>query len=310
MRNKTYVSYGPIINFVSAPCGSGKTYSAATYIRDHRHENNFIYVAPSLALIAETKSLLVSLGVNPTVITSDTHAGHVKKAIIDHLNGSFEFGDVAMVTWNAYVDLPFENKFKSRQAIIDEIPQLDRFYAWKLPRNLGFLTDYLELDEGINDDVARVHVTDRGALQRRLGSERDDVDELFRPFLRDALSPNKDMFVDIASWNRLVENKDFSTDEEFNRLFFISMLNPEPFRDSILLGANVEDSLVHDWLTRFHDCRFVEHEPIKAGLRQACRTTSGRGSRCRSTSRNGIRVKRFMGSRRRTARISLMRWID
>ena len=76
------------------------------------------------------------------------------------------------------------------------------------------------------------------------------------------------MFVDIASWNRLVENKDFSTDEEFNRLFFISMLNPEPFRDSILLGANVEDSLVYDWLKRFHDCRFIEHEPIKAGLRQ------------------------------------------
>ena len=135
---------GPIINFVSSPCGSGKTHAAATYIRDHRNENNFIYVAPSLALIAETKSLLVSLGVNPTVITSDTHARHVKKAIIDHLNGSFEFGDVVMVTWNAYVDLPFENKFKSRQAIIDEIPQLDRFYAWKLPRNLGFLTEYLE----------------------------------------------------------------------------------------------------------------------------------------------------------------------
>jgi hypothetical protein len=46
------------------------------------------------------------------------------------------------------------------------------------------------------------------------------------------------------------------------------MLNAKPFRDSILLGANVEDSLVHDWLKRFHHCRFVEHEPIKAGLRE------------------------------------------
>lgn len=105
-------------------------------------------------------------------------------------------------------------------------------------------------------------------LQTRFSAGRADVDELFREFFRDLQSLNKDMFVDLASWNRLVENKDFSTDEESNRLFFISMLNPKPFRDSILLGANVEDSLVHDWLTRFHDCRFVEHEGIKAGLRE------------------------------------------
>ena len=142
------------------------------------------------------------------------------------------------------------------------------FHPWKLPRNLHFITEYLDLVDGLNDEVAHVEVTDRGALQRRLGSVRDDVDELFRPFLRDLLSPNKDMFVDLNSWNRLVENKDFSTDEESNRLFFISMLNPKPFRNSILLGANVEDSLVHDWLTRFHDCRFVEHEEIKVGLRK------------------------------------------
>ena len=35
-----------------------------------------------------------------------------------------------------------------------------------------------------------------------------------------------------------------------------------------MLGANVEDSLVYDWLTRFHDCKFVEHEQIKSGLRK------------------------------------------
>ena len=68
MRNKKNVSYKPNISFVSAPCGSGKTHAAATYIRDHRHENNFIYVAPSLGLIAETKQLHLDIGVTPTAI--------------------------------------------------------------------------------------------------------------------------------------------------------------------------------------------------------------------------------------------------
>jgi hypothetical protein len=88
-----------------------------------------------------------------------------------------------------------------------QVTQLDRFYAWKLPRNLHFITDYLDLVDGPNNEVAHVEVTDRPTLQRRLGSERDDVEELFRPFFRDLLSLNKDMFVDIASWNRLVEKK-------------------------------------------------------------------------------------------------------
>ena len=82
------------------------------------------------------------------------------------------------------------------------------------------------------------------------------MEELFREFFRDLLSHNKETFVDLDSWNRLVEKKNFSDDENLNRLFFISMLRPEAFHNAILLGANIRDSLVYHWLTRFHGYRF------------------------------------------------------
>jgi len=145
--------------------------------------------------------------------------------------------------------------------IIDEVPQLDRFYGPRLSRNLSFLTEHIDIeDSAVNDRVATVRIKDRAVLEERLEAVRDDVEELFREFFRDLLSHNKDMFVDLDSWNRLVEQGEFSDDENANRLFFISMLRPEAFSDAILLGANVADSLIYHWLTRFHGYRFVEQE--------------------------------------------------
>jgi hypothetical protein len=115
---------------------------------------------------------------------------------------------------------------------------------------------------------------DENGLQKRLEAVRDDVDDNFRGFFSDLLCTNRDMFVDVESWNRLVEKGDFTDDDATNRLFFISMLRPEPFNDVILLGANIKDSLLHRWLTRYHDCQFVEHTEIAAKLRQPTPTSA------------------------------------
>ena len=179
------------------PANSSPTISFAT---------NHLYVAPSRELIAETRETLRRFGVNPTVITSDTHSNHVKASIVEFLNDAEDAGAVLLITWNAYVDLPYLNRRENWQVVIDEAPQLDRFYGWMLPRNLSFLTQQIDLEEsGVNDKVGRVAIKNKMALQRLLEAHRDDVNELFRDFFRDLLSPNKDMFVDLDSWDRLAE---------------------------------------------------------------------------------------------------------
>jgi len=257
-----------VVHYVSAPCGVGKTYAACQFIRDNRFHANHLYVAPSRTLIAETQKTLRGFGLDPMVITSDTNPNHAKASIVEFMNQAEDTGEILLITWNAYVDLPYLNRRENWQVIIDEVPQLDRFYGWRLPRNLTFLTDYLDVeDSAVNDKVARVTINDSVRLEERLEAVRDDVEELFREFFRDLLSHNKETFVDLESWNRLVESKTFSDDENLNRLFFISMLRPGAFHNAILLGANIRDSMVYHWLTRFHGYRFVEHAAIKSQLR-------------------------------------------
>jgi hypothetical protein len=118
----------------------------------------------------------------------------------------------------------------------------------------------------VNDKIGRIVIKDRDALTELFQAARDDVHELFRPFFRDLLSPNKDMFVDLASWDRLVERGEFSDQNGSNRIFFLSMLRPRAFKDAILLGANIADSLVYRRLTRFHGYEFEELGPIKSQL--------------------------------------------
>ena len=273
-----YVSnFNPIVHYVSSPCGRGKTYAACKFMRDNKFRSNHLYVAPSRRLVGETERTLKTFGLDPLVITSDTHAGHVKASIIEFMNHAEDAGEILLITWNAYVDLPYVNRRENWRVIIDEVPQVDRFYPWMLPRNLSFLTEQINLDEAsVNDKVARVIVKDRSVLEELFEAQRDDVHEVFREFFRDLLSHNKDMFVDLDSWNRLVEQGEFADDESLNRLFFISMLRPEAFSDAILLGANVADSLVYHWLTRFHGYRFVEHRAIASQLRAFAKNTGAR----------------------------------
>ena len=188
------------VRFVSAPCSTGKTHAACQYIRNNQYTTNHIYVAPSLELLKQTSKTMESMGVKPTVITSETHPRHVKSGIIEHLKSAYEVGEVLLITWQAYVDLPFISRPENWQVIIDEVPQLDRFHAFKLPRNLAFLTDHVDLElRSDNGRLGSLAIKDRPALEALLEAERDDVNELFRDF-RDLLSPNKLVFADVESW--------------------------------------------------------------------------------------------------------------
>ena len=99
--------------------------------------------------------------------------------------------------------------------------------------------------------------------------------------MRQALSPNRTVFVCAKSWARTVEKEKIeikrsrvnpgeyeSETDKANRLYFLTMLNPSAFRDIILLGANLTDSLLYKWLTKYHGVHFREHKDIMSRLRR------------------------------------------
>ena len=59
------------INMVPAPCGGGKTYATCRYIAEQVDRSNWMYVAPSIDLLNQTKSELESLGLTVDMITSE-----------------------------------------------------------------------------------------------------------------------------------------------------------------------------------------------------------------------------------------------
>ncbi len=256
-----------IIRFVSAPCSSGKTHAACKYIADRQTSTNHLYVAPSIDLLNQTLKQLGNAGVDAYVITSETSPKHVKGDIIRYLKATPDNdGAVLLITWSAYINLPYFHRRENWQIIIDEVPQVDCFYPLMLPHSNKLLAEHLQPFPTHKRGLCIVKPKNPYKLKQVLDSVHDDVREVFRPLFKDVLSVNKEVYVDAESWDRIVERQDISTQHEQNVVFFLSMLRPNPFAETILLGANVEDSMLFPWF-RQKGVRFEVEKGIADNLR-------------------------------------------
>ena len=222
--------------------------AACKYIRERRGLSNYLYVAPTKRLLKQTRQTLEDLGVRADVIDGDNQP-RVNAAITSALKDAPSEGAVLLITWKAYADLSYFHGPEFWTRIIDEVPQLDVFRPYTLPFNHRFLSDHIEIRRSVNEHISEVKAKDYWALKHFLGKPRDDVHELFRKLFQDLLSPNKVVYVASESWTRITEHKVISKDEEQNRIFFLTLLRPNLFQDAILLGANIDKSMVHDWLS-------------------------------------------------------------
>ena len=205
LQSLSYSNFFPprnLISYVGGPCSSGKTHHTCDYIKERTYEGNHLYVAPSNRLANQTAADLRKKGLNVLVINSESHPRNVRRQIIKAMEGAFEFGVVLVVSWQAYVDLPYVPELKDFQVIIDEIPQLDRFYPIRLlPQNVEQISEWVDIASSENEHVGVVEARDPDELQSYLEDDDDDVKDVFIDFLRDVASPNKTVYVDLKSWN-------------------------------------------------------------------------------------------------------------
>ena len=276
--------YSKTIKFVSAGCATGKTRAVCHHIRDNLDSRNFIYCGRSIDLIKETAKTLSELGVTPKIITSDdpTHEWRVKTDIAAFLDEAPRRGAVLLITTNARIDLT-HSVDGSWEVFFDEVPQVDSYYPWMLPRHHQFITRHLEIDPNDDPVEGRMLVKVRRTFDSELGEivrgVPDDIDNLLRPFYLETLSPGKDVFVHFNSFQRVFERKEIATErgeEEANKVHFISMLRPEPFLDATIIGANIEDSLLYHWFRDWHGVEFVENDEISRRLRKMPETIGDR----------------------------------
>lgn len=259
------------VHYVDAECGRGKTYSTCKWIKQGVGMRNQMYVAPTTALLEQTSAQLEKLRLPHTIISHKNVNGSVRREVMDHLKNCKSSGNILLVTWSAYVNLPYFHRRENWAIYIDEIPQVDQFYNPLIPHNQHYLTDYLSLGEPVNETISRIDVKDAAGLKRHLErhASADDVYKQFHAILSDAVSDHVDLFVDTASWNRVFEDGNISNVRERNRVFFIAMLKPSLFHGATILGANTKKSMLYQWLTGYHGVRFHAHTAIYSNLRPA-----------------------------------------
>lgn len=254
------------INMVPAPCGGGKTYATCRYIKKQKDRSNWMYVAPSIQLLEQTKKELESLGLRVDLLTSENRPGEVVKAITRFLRNCDDSGHILLITWASYQNIRNFNRHSNWFIFVDEIPQVDRFFEINLQQHMDELLKHIKLGDSVNEMLGVVVPADEGKL-RRLLEKPDDYTKVLLPFFSAVLSPNNDVFVDLALWSKIAEKQKFDKERNSNRIHFLSMLNPRLFDRVTLLGANIEDSILHRWFNQYYGVRFVLKKSIASGLR-------------------------------------------
>jgi len=253
------------ISTVNAVCSSGKSYALLQHIKQNSQHRNHLVVLPTQKLVDQFLQDAKNHGI-PLVdsITTKTHPQKVKSAITTYLKSTMDTGHTLVITWQGYEDLPyFENK-EYWDIFIDELPQIDNFHDVDISKNKQLITDFIELKQSINSDVYQVGVIDGCRYKLEQASKsNDDGYANFRALYRAVLSDNRDVFVSSKNWDEAVDGKDIKK----GGLTFVAMLNPKQFSKATLLAANINDSLLYHWFTKYHQIQFEPHQAITKNLR-------------------------------------------
>ena len=255
------------IKTVSAACGSGKSYALRQQIKKDQQKCNHLVVLPSLVLVEQFCADLINDGVTGVKkITSETNRGKVKSAIRDYLSKCLDAGHVLVITVQAFDDLLYFKRRDNWKTFIDELPQVDSFFSVDISKNKQFITDFIELGQKVNSEIAFVRIkADALNTLKRVTKSTDDGYKSFLPFYRALLSENRDVYVDIGEWNTAL--KKTKADSKSGALTFLAMFNPKQFKNTTILAANIEQSLLYKWFSRFHQVKFEEDKRISDSLR-------------------------------------------
>jgi hypothetical protein len=262
------------IHFVSGLCGSGKSFSLANYIYDNYDYNSkCIVTVPSILLADQTYGLFNSLGIhNVSIINSNTNQ-KVIISIIDKIKeiNLYEEG-VLIITQQAFHNIPYFPKKEEWLLIIDEIPQVDQFKEFLLPHNHHLVSEKIHINQ--DNNIHNLYKMNLSVIPNR---QLDDADKLFKPVIQE-LKDDYTVLTDKNNWDKIIQRQEITKDKsediihgnDKNKLYFLSLMSPViflGFKQTIIMGANFETSLLYKLWSEYHDIKFIQFKPITDKLR-------------------------------------------
>ncbi len=310
-----------IAYYVSAPCGSGKTYAAAQYmadnLRDPVNTKRFLYVGPSIRILREFSETLATFGIRDVeVFSSENHEHVVSDLMTVFRRGEDHDGSrVIACTHSAFRRLPYRHYQHGWDIIMDEVTQIDEFSVIDARQHVIWMREYLSV-EAYNGKVAKVVAKSKARLERLARSgdlEKDVSDALWR-----ILNPNYDVFVDAKRFEQIVLGIGIGNDifgvgnknQDASLINLVALVKPTVFAGVTILSANFERTMLHDHLTR-HGFKLFEREGLKAGLRYKTYPSSvGERARIRYLLDGNLQYSKSLRSKVTTDDVELKKAMD
>lgn len=237
---------------VNALAGAGKTYTAIRWATKFAHHTGqkFLIVQPSKNLIDESYAdclrVVGEIGarIKVTRMYGEHEGDTVTTRIVDHLKTTPAGGEILLITQAAFFKCPYFHNRENWTLIVDEIPQVDKHWDFKLPRTHTLLTDALEVTD--HDPLHYLVTTkDEARLKHfRRNPDRDQIYAMFSEVADCVLSPDWSVYVRKEHWERY---RYAETDGGRHTLAMFAMLDPSifgGFRATIVMGAMFEESLM------------------------------------------------------------------
>lgn len=241
-----------IIDYLDALAGAGKTRAFVRWAhRLARQGKKVLVVQPSKLLIASTvKHELSQLTpIRHRVIDGD-HVQGVAAAIVAHFKDTEPGGEILFVTHSGFFRAPYLERRENWTVLVDEIPEVVRFFDLNLPDNRALILPHIEAaaHDARYAVLAPSGSTGANRLRKIARNEgRDDVWKTFQDFATTLVDDDWSTFVDHAKF----EAHRTGVAAE-SRLASYSVLRPSIFRGFqrvVVGGACFEESLLYRlWL--------------------------------------------------------------
>ena len=233
------------IQYVDAPAGSGKTFGLTDKIGDLTSAgDNVLVVQPTVELIRQTVAVLKER--YPYIYVKEIHKDNSFSPVSDATKYLFEHRPephALFITQSALERIKAAFKREYWHLIVDEIPQVTRFFDETLAVNHTIITDHVRtkfLSDG-GYDVLSVH--NFNALDNiARNSDEDKIHGEFKELANSLLSDHWQNYVDPLTYTNLLENIGVR-----RRLTVYSLLQPSlfyGFKTVTIAGACFRDSLL------------------------------------------------------------------
>jgi len=163
-----------VFDYVDAPGGSGKTYALANRaIQLVRQGETVLIIQPTILLIRETAEAYFENTLH-RVINSENSDGGTIETIQEYLKQPITEPHILLITWAAFVNLPYFHDKSSWHVFVDEVPQVYELFDEPASISHGTVTAYLDYTQ-IGIRYGLVYPTDQAQMRKVAESSKQDT---------------------------------------------------------------------------------------------------------------------------------------